>query len=51
MGFCATLPLASAAVNAEEAPSFSPGLFKFLKELKAHNERDWFNANKDRYER
>lgn len=22
---------------------------QFLKELKAHNDRDWFNANKDRY--
>jgi uncharacterized protein (TIGR02453 family) len=38
-------------VIADEAPSFSPGLFKFLRELSEHNERDWFNANKDRYER
>jgi uncharacterized protein (TIGR02453 family) len=34
-----------------EAPSFSPQLFAFLRELKEHNEREWFNANKDRYER
>ena len=34
-----------------EAPSFSPQLFAFLRELKQHNERGWFNANKDRYER
>jgi uncharacterized protein (TIGR02453 family) len=34
-----------------EAPSFSPQLFAFLRELKQHNEREWFNANKDRYER
>ena len=35
---------------AAEAPSFSPALFAFLKELAAHNEREWFNANKARYE-
>jgi uncharacterized protein (TIGR02453 family) len=34
-----------------EAPSFSPELFAFLRELKQHNEREWFNANKARYER
>jgi uncharacterized protein (TIGR02453 family) len=34
-----------------EAPSFSPQLFAFLRELKQHNDREWFNANKDRYER
>jgi len=34
-----------------EAPSFSPQLFAFLRELKEHNEREWFNANKDRYGR
>ena len=34
-----------------EAPSFSPELFAFLRELKDHNEREWFNANKARYER
>ena len=36
---------------AAEAPSFTPELFSFLRELKANNERDWFNANKGRYER
>jgi uncharacterized protein (TIGR02453 family) len=30
--------------------SFSPDLFRFLNELRAHNERDWFSANKERYE-
>jgi len=35
---------------AAEAPSFSPALFAFLEELEAHNEREWFNANKARYE-
>ena len=29
---------------------FGPELFAFLRELKDHNDRDWFNANKDRYE-
>jgi uncharacterized protein (TIGR02453 family) len=34
-----------------EAPSFTPQLFAFLRELKRNNDREWFNANKDRYER
>jgi uncharacterized protein (TIGR02453 family) len=38
-------------VATAEAPSFSPELFAFLRELKQHNDREWFNANKDRYER
>jgi uncharacterized protein (TIGR02453 family) len=29
---------------------FTPELFRFLTELRAHNERDWFLANKERYE-
>jgi uncharacterized protein (TIGR02453 family) len=29
---------------------FSPSLFKFLRELKADNDREWFQANRDRYE-
>ena len=29
---------------------FTNNTFKFLKELKADNNRDWFTANKDRYE-
>jgi uncharacterized protein (TIGR02453 family) len=37
-------------VTTAEAPSFSPQLFSFLRELKQHNEREWFNANEDRYE-
>jgi len=37
-------------VSTVEAPSFSPKLFAFLRELKAHNEREWFNANKARYQ-
>jgi uncharacterized protein (TIGR02453 family) len=30
--------------------SFSPALFGFLRELREHNEREWFKANKQRYE-
>ena len=30
--------------------SFGPGLFSFLTDLRANNNRDWFAANKDRYE-
>ena len=31
--------------------SFGPELFGFLRDLKANNDREWFNANKARYER
>jgi uncharacterized protein (TIGR02453 family) len=34
----------------DEAPSFEPELFAFLRELAANNERPWFQANKQRYE-
>ncbi|MGQ0568105.1 MAG: DUF2461 family protein [Armatimonadota bacterium] len=30
---------------------FSPGLFRFLNELKAHNRKAWFEDNRERYER
>lgn len=30
---------------------FTPDLFDFLDELRVHNERDWFQRNKDRYEK
>lgn len=30
---------------------FDKGLFEFFEGLKEHNDRTWFNANKDRYER
>ena len=32
------------------SPHFSPALFRFLKELEQNNNRDWFQANKSRYE-
>ncbi|HSW12174.1 MAG TPA: DUF2461 domain-containing protein [Solimonas sp.] len=31
-------------------PYFTPELFKFLKLLKRNNSREWFHANKERYE-
>lgn len=41
-------------MSAEPTPrperSFSPALFAFLRELREHNEREWFTANKRRYE-
>src|ERR671922_2157062 len=33
-----------------EAASFGPELFTFLAELREHNDREWFAANKERYE-
>jgi len=30
---------------------FTPALFDFLRELKRNNNRDWFQANKSRYEK
>lgn len=31
------------------ATHFSPALFSFLRDLAAHNDREWFHAHKDRY--
>ena len=31
-------------------PHFGPELFDFLRELRENNDRDWFQANKERYE-
>jgi uncharacterized protein (TIGR02453 family) len=36
-------------ISTEQA-SFGPELFRFLAELKDHNDREWFAANKERYE-
>jgi uncharacterized protein (TIGR02453 family) len=40
---------ASASPTAVD-PRFSPALFRFLRELAANNTREWFKANKQRYE-
>jgi uncharacterized protein (TIGR02453 family) len=34
----------------EQHSYFTEDLFRFLKELRQHNERDWFQQNKERYE-
>jgi uncharacterized protein (TIGR02453 family) len=39
-----------AMTTSDETPSFGPELFAFLVELRANNDRDWFTANKARYE-
>lgn len=41
----------SASATRARTQSFTPALFDFLRELSAHNERAWFQANKARYER
>jgi uncharacterized protein (TIGR02453 family) len=38
------------AATATTTRSFGPELFRFLRDLKANNDREWFNANKARYE-
>ncbi|MFH1567665.1 MAG: DUF2461 domain-containing protein [Gemmatimonadota bacterium] len=35
---------------AEHNPYITPKLFQFLRDLKRHNDRDWFEAHKQRYE-
>ena len=32
------------------ASSFSPALFTFVRDLRANNDRDWFKANRRRYD-
>lgn len=33
-----------------DTPSLTPGFFAFLGDLKAHNDREWFQANRERYD-
>jgi len=40
----------AAAPRTRREPSFTPALFDFLRDLAAHNDRAWFEANRDRYE-
>jgi uncharacterized protein (TIGR02453 family) len=42
--------MAGAPAQATSTRSFGPELFRFLKDLKANNDRAWFAENKDRYE-
>ncbi|HVP68709.1 MAG TPA: DUF2461 domain-containing protein [Anaeromyxobacteraceae bacterium] len=37
------------AGTATRSPWFTPALFTFLEELRLHNDRDWFERNRDRY--
>jgi uncharacterized protein (TIGR02453 family) len=37
------------AKSTSKEPYFSSDLFDFLRDLKRHNHRDWFEANKERY--
>ena len=37
------------SVKPSPARHFTPALFRFMRDLEAHNDREWFNANKDRY--
>jgi uncharacterized protein (TIGR02453 family) len=37
--------------GATRRSAFTPEVFRFLNELKAHNDREWFLANKARYEK
>lgn len=39
------------AVTSARAPGFGPETFAFLAELDQNNERPWFEANRERYER
>ena len=32
-----------------EFSGFKPGIFKFIKDLKVNNNREWFTENKERY--
>lgn len=34
----------------DHKPSFTPELFRFLSQLRKNNDREWFAANKARYE-
>jgi uncharacterized protein (TIGR02453 family) len=42
--------MTSAAQQPRAGQAFSPALFDFLRELRQHNDREWFNANKRRYQ-
>jgi uncharacterized protein (TIGR02453 family) len=42
--------MAGAATKKSPTRSFGPELFRFLADLKANNDRQWFAANKERYE-
>jgi len=51
LGATSTAPPAAAAEwePTLSTAAFSPALFRFLRELKENNDREWFAANKERY--
>jgi uncharacterized protein (TIGR02453 family) len=51
MGGARTLRTTSSSPAPSGGKLFGPELFRFLGELALTNERQWFDANKDRYER
>ena len=38
------------SATTQQEQSFSPGLFRFLADLRENNDREWFAANRDRYD-
>ena len=42
--------MAAAVAKAVSKASFGPELFRFLGDLKTNNDREWFTANRERYE-
>ena len=42
--------MTEAAQQPRAGQAFSPALFDFLRDLRQHNDREWFNANKRRYQ-
>src|SRR5262245_49158425 len=34
-----------------ESPAFTPALFRFLRDLRKNNDREWFHAHRETYER
>jgi uncharacterized protein (DUF2461 family) len=42
--------MASGIKHAPEQARFGPELFSFLADLRATNDREWFSANRNRYE-
>jgi uncharacterized protein (TIGR02453 family) len=42
--------MSTARISTASEPAFDAGLLEFLRELRAHNDRAWFAANKARYE-
>ena len=50
MALAVTSRICREAKNMPNAQSFTPELFEFLRQLKRHNNREWFARNKTRYQ-